>query len=155
VVPVAQVPQRFVCERRYINFAWGFQHTGVYIDGAGRIYRFSAPKPVDGDTADRTEAAMEAKYGTSTVVGSVDRKTLLSMYKLIPAAAGGRQSPNVHVAYDAGSFVSACFVFDPATKRYREVELEVKGDFERHNLAAEARVLAAWLLSIEQGTRKR
>lgn len=154
----AVIQQRFVCDRSYINFAWGYQHMGVYVDREGGIYRFSASKPVSENPAgpaDRTEAAMEAKYGPATQVGTVDRKTLLSMYQLIPPAARGRQTERVHAAYDAGSWVSACYLYDAATKRYREVELEVKGDWEHSNLAPEARVLAAWLRSVEEAARKR
>jgi hypothetical protein len=34
------IVQRFVCERSYTNFAWGYQHAGIYVDRAGGVYRF-------------------------------------------------------------------------------------------------------------------
>jgi hypothetical protein len=39
-----QIVQRFVCERTYVNFAYGVQNFGIFINGAGGVYRFDASK---------------------------------------------------------------------------------------------------------------
>ena len=98
---------------------------------------------------------MEAKYGPAKLVGTVPAERLLAMYRLIPAAAKGRQSRRTSAALDFGSLVSSCYVFDATAGRYQEVELDVKGDWEYHNLAPEAKTLASWLVSLEQPTGRR
>jgi hypothetical protein len=149
------VPQRFVCERSHTNFAWGYRHAGVFVDGTGAIYSFSTVKHHARDPktpAGLTEGDMEAKYGPAKLVGTVPAERLLAMYRLIPAAAKGRQSRRTSFAFDFGSLVSSCYVFDAAAGRYQEVELDVKGDWAYHNLAPEAKTLASWLVSLEQRT---
>jgi hypothetical protein len=149
---VARIPQRFVCERSYTNFAWGYQHSGIYVDREGVVYQFNVrvagyPKLPHGP--DRTESEMENKYGPDTkVLRTVSASELRAMYELIPAAAKGPLSKRVSAGADRGASVSACYLFDPGSNRYREVELEVVGDWTYRNLAPEARKLAAWLASL-------
>lgn len=149
---VDQIPQRFVCERSYTNFAWGYQHGGIFVDRDGRVYRFAvrgrtslAPASADG----LTEGEMEAKFGPdATLLRSVSRDELLAMVRLIPAAAKGSYSEREPVSRDRGALVSACYLVD-AAHRYRRVELEVTGDWKYRNLAPEAQKLAAWLASLD------
>jgi hypothetical protein len=149
-----EIAQRFVCERSYTNFAWGYQHRGIFIDRDGGLFRFSAststlPRPAR--SSDLGEAEMEAKYGPGpTLVRTVPREELLAMFRLIAPAAKGEHSKRAESGTrDFGSITSACYLFDPAAGRYREVELDVKGDWEYRNLAPEAQKLAAWLESLE------
>ena len=149
-----EIVQRFVCERSYTNFAWGYQHSGIYVDREGGVYRFPVenrvrPRPLQ--HANPTEAEMEAKYGQSVaLIGRVPADALLAMFRLIPAAAKGGHSERVSASRDRGAFVSACYLFDAAEKRYREVELDVKGDWEYRNLAPEAETLTKWLASLDR-----
>jgi hypothetical protein len=150
----SEIVQRFVCERSYTNFARGYQHSGFYVDREGGVYRFS----VEAETLapslpppDPTEAGIEATYGSGIVlVGRVAADELLAMFRLIPAAARAGYSKRVSAGADRGALVSACYLFDAAQKRYRAVELDVKGDWEYRNLAPEAETLAKWLMSLER-----
>ena len=66
-------PQRFVCERSHMNFAWGYRYAGVFVDGTGAIYSFSTEKHHARDPnapAGLTEGEMEAKYGPAKLVGN-------------------------------------------------------------------------------------
>lgn len=159
LLPVAQETlsagqgvQRFLCERSYINFAWGFQLRGIFVDRDGRVYRFdnSGTRPSLASGPEFSEAELAAKYGErTTLVRTVPREQLDEMTRLIPAAAKGRLSDRTSPARDSGSLASLCYVFDATRGSYRKVELDVKGDWEYHNLAPEARRLAAWLESLD------
>lgn len=144
--------QRFLCERSYTNFAWGYQHNGIFVDREGHVYRFDIPRTrlKDQPTGPAyTEAELETKYGPSpTVIRTVPREELLEMIRLIPSAARGTYSARTSAGADRGALVSACYVFDADTGLYREVELDVKGDWEYRNLSPEAQKLAAWLESL-------
>lgn len=148
------IVQRFVCERSYTNFAWGYQHGGIFVDRDGRVHRFAvrgtarlAPASTDG----LDEAELEAKFGPGpTLLRTVPKDELLAMFRLIPAAAKGRNSEAASVSRDSGAFVSACYLFDTKTQRYRRIELDVKGDWEYRNLAPEAHQLVTWLAALDQ-----
>ena len=94
---------------------------------------------------------MEAKFGPdTTLLRTVPMDELMTMFRLIPAAAKGRYSDRVSASRDRGAMVSACYVFNAAEKRYRKVELDVAGDWEYRNLAPEAQRLASWLASLDR-----
>jgi hypothetical protein len=155
----SEISQRFVCERSYTNFAWGYQHSGIFVDREGRVYRFSDRTDVlrrPPQRPDLTEAEMDQNYGAERqLVRTVSSDELLAMYRLIPAAAKGHHSKRVSAGADRGASVSACYVFDAAEKRYRKVELAVAGDWEYRNLAPEAQELAVWLASLARPTQDR
>jgi hypothetical protein len=144
--------QRFVCERSYMNFAYGYQHAGIFVDRDGAIHSFHVERsipPQPPAAPDRTEAEMKDKYGMARkLVGSVPADRLRAMFQLIPAAARGSFSRRVQAGADRGAVVSSCYLFDAAAQRYREIELTVAGDWEYRNLAPEARILATWLESL-------
>ena len=153
------IVQRFLCERSYMNHAYGYRHSGIFVDRDGSIYEFRVEHtipPQPRRTPDLTEAEMDDKYGTERRrIGTVPAVELRAMYQLIPAAARGRFSRTVSGGADRGGVVSSCYVFDTVTKRYREIELTVAGDWEYHNLAPEARTLATWLASLGWAGDKR
>jgi hypothetical protein len=150
-----EIVQRFVCERSHTNFARGYRHAGIYVDREGGVYRFSVRSTAlpRTDGSSRTEAEMDAKYGPgSTRVRTVPREELLAMFRLIRGAAAGRYSPRVSAGADRGALVSACYLID--AERYREVVLDVKGDWEYRNLTSEAQKLTAWLESLERSSER-
>lgn len=153
-VSVEHISQRFICERSYTNFAWGYQHGGIFVDRDGRVYRFAVrgtARLAPASTDDLDEAELEAKFGPDrTLLRTVPKDELLAMFRLIPAAAKGRNSESVSVSRDRGALVSACYLFDTTKQRYRRIELDVKGDREYRNLAPEAHTLAEWLATLDQ-----
>jgi hypothetical protein len=152
-----EIVQRFVCERSYSNYAWGYQHSGIYVDRSGDVYRFSVRDGIlPRLPSSPTEAEMTAKYGQSpTLIGTVPAGDLLAMFRLIAAAAKGKQSERVSASRDRGALVSSCYLFDAIEKRYREVELDVQGDWKYRNLAPEAVTLTKWLASLDRPLEKK
>ncbi len=97
-----QIVQRFVCERSYTNFATGYQHSGIYVDRDGGVYRFDvqiAGYPRLPQGPDLTEAEMENKYGAERkLLRTVAAGELQAMFQLIRAAAKGHLSKKVSAA---------------------------------------------------------
>ena len=156
---IAPLRQRFVCDSGHTNFAWGYQHSGIYVDRDGAVYRFAVrtnrfPRLLQ--TPDLTEAEMDEKYGSERkLIRTLPTDEVRAMYDLIPGAAKGALSKRVPRGMDMGASVSACYLFDATSKRYRKVELDVTGDWEYRNLAPEARKLAAWLASLASTTQEK
>jgi hypothetical protein len=101
-----------------------------------------------------TEKELDDKYGDKrTRVRTLSADEVRAMLALIPAAAKGQFSTKVSRSRDAGSWSSACYLFDPSNQTYREIELDVEGDWTYRNLAPEAAQLHAWLSALAQNEK--
>ncbi len=134
---------KFLFDRTYINFAWGYTLRGAYIDNYGDMYTYEYPEsaspwtPVDFDFP--TEAELMAKFGSSpTLIGRVDRDQLRRMHSLIPAAEQGTLSDPVHVCADAGGTSYVAYVYLPETQTYKAVLLYLAGVYAQKNTSREA-----------------
>jgi hypothetical protein len=145
-----QVEQVYLCEQSYTNFAWGYRHSGTYVDRDGRVYRFTVAKRVTPARQKAvTEAELEAKYSQGrTLLRTVAPEEVARMRGLIAAASKGSYSERKPTAADFGANVSACFLYDPAAKTYRAIELDVSGDWTYRNTSAAAAQLTDWLTAI-------
>ena len=146
------VEQKFLCERSYTNFAWGYQHSGTYVDNEARVYRYSARRQVaPKQESVVTEAELEEKYSQGrTLLRTVPPDDIDRMRRLIADASKGPYSEKVQRGADAGATVSSCYVYDGNGKTYREIELDVRGDWSYRNVSPAARQLTEWLTAISK-----
>ncbi len=135
----------------YVNYAWGYQHSGFTITPAGEVYTFNRLTPWVFSKDSKISTADIRK----NIVASVKMDTLISnsdishYVKLALSASNGGLSQPVMQGADGGSY--GCSVFIPEqdnTGSYRQVILTESGDWEQHNLAPEAAVLARWLTNL-------
>ena len=138
--------QPVLFEVYHVNWAWGFQLTGSFIDGQGRVWRFDHggdewTDPPDGLTA----ADFPQRYGTVTHVrDGLDCDALAGFLARLPEVAGGG-TRREHRAHDAGSTVFSGYTVDPSSGRYRRVDAHVDGDWRVTNTSEAARELRVWL----------
>lgn len=152
--------QKVYCEQSYINFAWGYQHKGIYIDAEGNLYSFSyrrsdkpwSPKQADAPTAEE----LEDKYSHGRkLIRKIEPQELQAKLKLLAAARNGQLSKRKQSGADMGSNVCRFYVFDEASSRYKEITLRVQGDWSYENLAPSAKLLADWLESLRTNSEKK
>jgi hypothetical protein len=148
----ASVEQKFLCERSYTNFAWGYQHSGTYVDNDARVYRYKAERQVtpkhDGAL---TEAELEAKHSQGrTLLRTVPPEDIARMRRLIVDASKGPYSEKVQRGADAGATVISCYLYDETAKTYSEIELDVRGDWSYRNVSPAARQLTEWVTAISK-----
>ncbi len=146
--------RKWVCERSYTNFAWGYQHQGIYVDHQGNLYRYAyhtGDRPWSPQRTDApTEQELAEKYGHGReLIKRIDQQELLRLSSLLEPASRGPYSRRVQRGADQGAIVSQCYVFDAATGRYKEIELQVAGDWRYGNLAPSAQELMRWLESLD------
>jgi hypothetical protein len=148
----ALVEQKFLCEQSHTNFAWGYQHSGTYVDREARVYRYKAERQVAPKQEGAvTEAELEAKYSQGrTLLRTVPPDDIARMRRLIVDASKGSYSEKVQRGADAGARVSSCYLYDGNTKTYREIELDVRGDWSYRNVSPAARQLTEWLTAISK-----
>lgn len=146
------IEQKFLCERSYTNFAWGYQHSGTYVDSDAHVYRYKAERQVtpkqDGAL---TEAELEAKHSQGrTLLRTVPTEDVARMRRLIADASRGPYSEKVQRGADAGATVISCYLYDETAKTYREIELDVRGDWSYRNVSPAARQLTEWVTAISK-----
>lgn len=156
-VPPPAVPP-FYCERTITNYAWSYQHRGVYVDGAGAVFSYRHEREdqrllrVHPDSL--TEQALLARYAPGrTQIGSVAPAELAERYGQVAQARAGELSARTRRGADMGAIVRRCYLPDDAGV-YREVLLRQTGDWERRNLSPAAAELSTWLDSIALRARQ-
>ena len=134
---------KFLFERTYVNYAWGYVLNGSYIDNRGNIYSYQYPHGaspwIPGNNDSLTEAEMRAKYDSSaTLTGHIDLSVLRWMYSLIPGAEQGTITDPVQRCADFGKVDYLAYVYSPETQTYKTVLLYRAGDMAMMNTSDDA-----------------
>jgi len=146
----------FYCENSYTNFAAGYQHSGTYVDGQGRVFAFgsespdSTVKPWQPKQPDLpTQQELEAKYNHDRhQVGTIDAATLTQVRRWLADARNGSLSKKAQRGADRGSIASQCWIREGSRDGYREIELAIDGDWSYTNTTPAAAELTRWLQSL-------
>ncbi|MDD5773146.1 MAG: hypothetical protein PHX78_06735 [bacterium] len=145
--------QKFLFELEHINFAWGYNHYGFYIDNEGSIYSYQYSKNDKkfdfNENKFYTEEELSEKYShLKKLIKVIDIKILNEKSKLIESASKGNYSERVGMGADQGGTDYIAYLFDPKINKYKVVELCVEGDWSYFNLSDSAKDLTSWLKNI-------
>jgi hypothetical protein len=151
----AELPgaQQIVCEKEYVNFAFGRVRRGIYVDREGKVYSYAYKR---GEAMWRqsedniyTEEELLEKYSHGKqLVARVKQRELNAKRKLILKASTGLYSDKIRRGADQGTYTSVCYLYDVATGKYRGVTLQTTGDQRYENLSEAAKTLSTWLDSL-------
>lgn len=145
------VKQRIYFQYEYINYAWGFQHTGWMIDSSGNVYCFN--KPANWYYTDSlgliTSTRMDSNLiETNSVCYKIDKDVLKEKIGLLYVAAKGKISEPSRAGYDGGNLDYLGFTYSKEDKIYKRVVLKQTGDVLIKNSSPAATQLAEWLDSL-------
>ena len=149
--PQFSVNQKVLFQFEYINNAWGYQHTGWLIDSAGSVYCYHKPDNWTFPDSSGFIAGpdMEGNVSaTDSICHVMDRETLITKMKLFEEVSVKHQTEPVHTGYDMGLAVYAGYAYDRKQDAYRQIVLEMKGDYSVENTSEAARELVDWLESM-------
>ena len=137
-----------IFEVQYINYAWGYQHSGLIIDASGDVREFNLPAEWNyPDTAGYiSKAAMEenlAQLGDKSC--TVDKRDLQLYSDKLANAQKGKLTTPQHQMCDFGSLSYAGYIYEPGKNRYRYVLIRQTGDFYVENLSRDASEIYDWL----------
>jgi len=135
-------------EIQYINWAWGYQHSGSIIDAAGNVREFNLPSTWNFPDSEGyiSEAGMEENLEQLGEKSCTVSKVEMEKYsdKLIHAQAGKLTTPE-HQMCDFGSVSYSGYIYEPGNHRYRYVLIRQTGDFYVENKSSEASDIFEWL----------
>lgn len=139
----------FECER--INFAWGFFHSGWFIDSEGYVRAYVKPENwhfpnAYGMIVDT--AMFENLVQADSICMQIDARTLSSKVSLIEQASKGELTEPVNEMFDFGAISYNCYTYDSDKEIYHCFLLDQYGDFVIKNKSAAANELYLWLRDI-------
>ncbi|NOX87789.1 MAG: hypothetical protein GXO77_02105 [Calditrichaeota bacterium] len=142
--------RKYYFEIEYVNYAWGYQQRGIYIDDSGNVYSYkfdSGDKPQTPKSPPyySGEELSEKYEHNKTFCRQLSKKLFEEKTKLIPLTMKAAYSDTTFPMADAGILAYKCYYFDKSNDRYLEIILKVKGDMSYKNLSPEAELLVEWL----------
>lgn len=143
--------QKIVFQQDYVNYAWGYQHTGFIIDNEGNVLTYNNPENWNFPGNDKTLSAEQANGNLSlcTVSGKIIPKSELQKYiNYIDNISASKVSAPKNVGADMGSLVFYCYRFSESTQTYKAYVIKMEGDLECENLNLYSRRVADWLKGI-------
>lgn len=142
-----------LCERSYVNYAWGFQHHGVVVDEEGHLYGYVRHAPWQPRESDApTQAELEDKYSQRELLRTLPAEEVRTKLGLVEPASRGAVSAPRDTARDMGSRVCRCYMPVSDAGTYSEIKLSVTGDWSYRNVSTSAQELTEWLESLTPST---
>lgn len=135
----------------YVNYAWGKQNRGFFINQKGQVYTYNNPAKWNfpQEDASLSEVLMKENLSASqlkdTIISATEVKKFASVLYDIRE---DRFSPRTAKGADMGSTTYYAFRFDPDSKTYKPVLLALYGDFETQNLDLNAVEITNWLKTL-------
>jgi len=136
----------------YVNYAWGYNHSGFTVTPSGEIYKFDKTTPWVFAEKDQIQLSdllknISLSVKSETLISKTDMQSYLALATI---AKTGTLSTPLSRGADMGSFVCKLFVPDETDpqKVFDEVILTQTGDWEKHNLKPEAASIADWLINL-------
>jgi len=137
-------------EIQYINYAWGYQHSGSIINASGDVREFDLPSAWNypDNTGYISKADMEENLAQLGEIKCTVNKGDFGYYsdKLANAQKGKLTTPE-HQMCDFGSLSYSGYIYEPGKNRYKYVLIRQTGDFYVENKSRDASDIYDWLTS--------
>ena len=147
--------QEVLFHRYYINFAWGYSHSGFFIDKDGNIKTYYQTIPYyEGvwNFPDNEGFISEDKMNENLEKTELSDKKIdwdaLYQYASKISSVKYDDYTEMQTGCDGGAMVNSCYLFDKKTKTYREIILSQNGDWTSINNNSVAKEIDSWLKTI-------
>jgi hypothetical protein len=137
----------------YINYAWGYQHNGFFIDTAGNVLIYNNPEGWNFPDNDfgLIEAQMRENIDSCRQSGKKIPKEELKKYSgYINNIALSKITALKNVAADAGTSEFICYQYSENTGMYKGCLIKREGDFTCENLNFFSKKVASWMKEINK-----
>ena len=142
--------ESIIYEVEYVNNAWGYAHNGFYVSTAGAVHTYDIARTgqtwKDTSTGYYSAEELYLKFShRDSLVGYIDRSTLIRVNALVESAKCGTYSDTVCVGADMGARTYNVYSYVPEIQRYQRMTLRLEGDWTFHNTSRSAMDLVEWL----------
>ena len=140
-----QIDSPILFAKIYVNYAWGYQYSGWYVDLEGQIYEFDEdiePKlDITHNATISEEVLLESLQSASKTEVYLDLHVLSEMIKLINPSCQGKLTDPQNVCMDFGKISYFTFIRNQKGDIYRSILVYQAGDWALKNLQPEAKEL--------------
>jgi len=144
--------QKILFHHSYLNWAWGYQNRGWFIDSLGAVKSYKVLSHSEWYIARNgyiSEDELFQNYSMAdTIEHFLEKNQLYQMYQLVESASHGNYSDINCVGADIGEYANYCYWWDQDSSKYKQVMLSISGDCLQHNLDSSAIILDNWLKEI-------
>jgi hypothetical protein len=143
--------QSILFQMEYVNYAWGFQHSGLIIDSEGNVLTYNNPELWNSPDNDLilNEKEVAENIGSCTISDKKIPEEELRKYSgYIKNIASSKVSALKNVAADAGSTQFICYQYSESTGMYKGYIIKMEGDFTCENLNFYSKKTSAWMRDI-------
>jgi hypothetical protein len=149
----ANEAQIILFQVEYVNYAWGYQHTGFIIDNTGSVYTYNNPDGWNFPVSDR-------ELGNDEIAENLSKCTL-SEYK-VPVSELRKYSSYIknisqsavsgikNAGNDMGTLEYTCYLASPVSGQHRGYLIKMEGDFTCENLNFYSKKITSWLDGISK-----
>ena len=148
---LSDIDQLVLFQVDYINHAWGYRHSGFFVDSTGMVKSYDLPGSWNSPDSYGFIPESELHENLDKAIKgecSVDKDEILTNLNLLYKAQKGTITDPVNVAADAGTTSYYGYIYDPSGDRYKQILLRQNGDFEVKNTSREALKIYKWLEQI-------
>ncbi len=142
----------------FVNYAWGYQHTGLLVDNKGNILTYNNPSDWNFPDTDfnLTEDQVKENIGYCTDTGKpVPPEELQKYAGYIKNISSSKVSALKNVSADAGTTQYICYQFMAKSGKYKGSLMKMEGDLTCENLNFFTKKVTMWLKSLNEGPTKK
>jgi hypothetical protein len=135
----------------YINYAWGYQHTGFIIDNEGKVLTYKNPQNWNfpDKNFNLSDSQLRDNIGSCIYSGkTISEEEFKKYISYIKNISSSKVTALKNVAADAGTTDYICYVFSPDSNNYKGYIIKQEGDFTCENLNFYSKKVAIWLKNI-------
>jgi hypothetical protein len=141
-----------IFQSEFTNHAWGNQHFGWMMNQSGKVKRFqkSATWVFPDSLGYISVADMKKNLAQcDSVIAHVDPRIFDKYADKALTCSKGPFSPRKLTGVDIGQHTNAFYLFDPYRKRYKQIILDLTGDWSQENLAPKAKEVVNWMNQVK------
>jgi hypothetical protein len=135
----------------YLNYAWGYQHSGFFIDNKGNVLTYKNPQEWNfpDKNFNLSESQVHENFVKCSNSGIKIPAEELNKFSLhIKNISSSKVTALKNVAADAGSLEYICYQFSEESGMYKGSLIKMEGDFTCENLNFYSKKVVEWLKDI-------
>jgi hypothetical protein len=143
--------QHILFQYDYINYAWGYLHTGFLIDNQGNILTYKNPETWNYPDEELvlTESQLRENLENCVITEKKISPDELAKYAgYIKNISLSKITALKNVAADAGTGQYICYMYSDSSGTYKGSLIKMEGDFTCENLNFYSKRVSLWLKSI-------
>jgi hypothetical protein len=135
----------------YINYAWGYQHKGFFIDNKGNVLVYNNPEEWNYPDDDLMQTESQIAENITRCRQSeikISEEELQKYISYIKNISSTKVTAIKNVADDAGVSKYICYQYSENTKYYKGSLIKMEGDFTCENLNFFSKRVVLWMKDI-------